>query len=46
MFWISGVLDPRMQHRLVGGMGLLSLFIVAHIGAAINGQPFFFRLFF
>jgi hypothetical protein len=46
MFWISGVLDPRMHHRFVGGMGLMSLFLVAYIGAAINGAPFFVRLLF
>ncbi len=46
MFWISGVWDPRMKHRLIGGLGLMSLFLVAYVGAAINGAPFFVRLLF
>jgi len=46
MFWISGVWDPRMKHRLVGCLGILSLFLVAYAGAAMSGSHFFVRVLF
>jgi hypothetical protein len=46
MFWIGGVWDPRLRHRIVGGLGLMSLFLVAYIGARLSGEPFFLRFLF
>lgn len=45
MLWIGGVWDARMNHRLVGFLGLVALFLVAAAGAAINGV-YLFRVIF
>lgn len=36
-FWMSCVWDDTMKRRMVGFVGLLSLFFVAYIGALANG---------
>jgi hypothetical protein len=46
MFWMSGVLDPRMKHRFIGFVGLMSLFLVGYVGAIVTGAPFFSRFMF
>jgi hypothetical protein len=46
MFWISGVWDPRMKHRLIGFFGIMSLLLVAYVGALVSGEPFILRLIF
>jgi len=46
MFWIGGVWDERVKHRVVGCLGLMFLFLVAYAGAATSGAPFFVRALF
>jgi len=46
MFWIGGVWDARMQHRLVGCLGIMFLFLVAYAGAVRSGAHFFVRVMF
>lgn len=46
MFWLSGVWDARMKHRMVGFVGIMMLLLVGYVGAAVSGEPFFFRLIF
>ena len=41
MFWIGGVWDKRIQHRVIGFGGLMLLFMVGHVAAVVSGAPFF-----
>jgi hypothetical protein len=46
MFWISGVWDASMKHRLIGFGGIMSLVFIAYIGSILNGTPILIRLIF
>lgn len=46
MFWISGVWDATMKHRVIGFTGIMLLFLVAYLGAVASGSPFIVRLIF
>ncbi|MEO8611930.1 MAG: hypothetical protein ABI690_28790 [Chloroflexota bacterium] len=46
MFWIGGIWDKRVQHKVVGFSGLMLLFIIGHVAAVITGAPFASRFLF
>ena len=46
MFWISGVWDKRIQHRVIGFSGLMLLFMVGNLAAVASGAPFLNRFMF
>ena len=44
MFWIGGVWDKRIQHKVVGFTGLMLLYLVGHIAVVASGAPFLNRV--
>ncbi len=46
MFWIGGVWDEAMRRKMVGLVGIASVFGLAYAGALASGSAFFIRLVF